>query len=1141
MQKKVGTLLAFVLAFLILAPITITRAADPCEPVVGRLVAVEGSVDVQRSGSTDWAPAALEAQLCQGDTIRAGGRSRAAVSLINQAVLRVDQNSALRLVNIREREEDSSLLGLIRGALQAFSRKPRRLEVNSPYLNGAIEGTEFVFRVKPDQSILTVFEGTVLASNAEGSVSVGMGQSVVAEAGRAPQPRTMVRPRDAAQWALFYPPVLAALGGSTEEAVGLPPSLRTAAESAGRGDTAAAFDALDRVSAADRDARFYSYRAALLLSVGQVDEARSDIDRALAADAEAGLAHALRAVVNVVQNNNAEALDDANRAVALSPDAAAAKIALSYAQQANFQIDAARHTLQRAVEQQPSDPLAWARLGELWLMLGNSRESRAAAQRATELAPNISRTQLVLGYAALAEFRNADAMAAFERAIELSSSDPIAHLGRGLAKVSSGRLEEGRTDLEVAVGLDSNSALLRAYLGKSYFEERRHPLDSEQYSIAKQLDPQDPTAYLYHGILKQTVNRPIEAVADLERSIELNDNRAVYRSRLLLDKDRAARGTSLARAYQDLGFTQLAVNASTQSLNLDPSNASAHRFLSDSYRDVPRAEIARVSELLQAQLMQDVNINPVQPSLSETDLNIVALGGPATAGFNEFTPLFVRNQAQVNAAGFGGDNDTYGGEAVASGLYERVSFSAGAFYYKTDGWRSNNDLKHEIQNIYAQAAVTPQLNLQAEFLSRETDAGDLAFNFDPDDFVADRRVNTERDSARIGVRYAPNSASSFLVSYIHSKRDERRGETDQIDPFTIFSVDTDLKTKGYLFEGQYLYQAERFNLVTGAAYSHPKTSGKDEVVISDVDFGPLFQFREEIKEKIKHPRAYVYANIESGDALTWTLGASYDDLTEEPIDETSFNPKFGARWDINDAYQLRAAAFKVLKPSLINNRTIEPTQVAGFNQLFDDATGTESWRYGAAIDARVTRNLSWGAELTWRDLDVPIILVTETGKEEAGSIDQDEELHRLYLYWTPTRRIAVTANLIYDRFEEPSALEDLFRPVPAKVETISLPVGATYFHPQGFFASVVGTYVDQEVTRAPDAVFAQGDDNFFLIDVAVGYRFPKRRGIASVGIKNLFDEEFRYQDNSFREFSEDASAGPYFPERMILGRVAFDF
>ena len=80
------------------------------------------------------------------------------------------------------------------------------------------------------------------------------------------------------------------------------------------------------------------------------------------------------------------------------------------------------------------------------------------------------------------------------------------------------------------------------------------------------------------------MNRPVEALRSLERSIELNDNRAVYRSRLLLDEDLAARGASLGRVYDELGFPQLALTQGWQSLRTDSANYSAHRMLADSYR-----------------------------------------------------------------------------------------------------------------------------------------------------------------------------------------------------------------------------------------------------------------------------------------------------------------------------------------------------------------------------------------------------------------------------------------------------------------------------------------------------------------------------------------------------------------------------
>jgi tetratricopeptide (TPR) repeat protein len=133
-------------------------------------------------------------------------------------------------------------------------------------------------------------------------------------------------------------------------------------------------------------------------------------------------------------------------------------------------------------------------------------------------------------------------------------------------------------DIEIASVLDPNDSIVRSYLGKAYYEEKRNALAGEQFNLAKELDPQDPTPYFYDAIRKQSVNRPIEALQDLQKSIERNDNRAVYRSRLLVDEDLAARSARLGRIYRDLGFEQLALVEGWKSLIIDPANYSAHRF-----------------------------------------------------------------------------------------------------------------------------------------------------------------------------------------------------------------------------------------------------------------------------------------------------------------------------------------------------------------------------------------------------------------------------------------------------------------------------------------------------------------------------------------------------------------------------------
>ena len=90
-------------------------------------------------------------------------------------------------------------------------------------------------------------------------------------------------------------------------------------------------------------------------------------------------------------------------------------------------------------------------------------------------------------------------------------------------------------------------------------------------------------------------------------------------------------------------------------------------------------------------------------------------------------------------------------------------------------------------------------------------------------------------------------------------------------------------------------------------------------------------------------------------------------------DKDQFNPKFGITWNPFPATTVRAAVFRVLKRTLITDQTLEPTQVAGFNQFFDDVNGTEAWRYGGAIDQKFTKDIFGGVEFSKRDLKVPFL------------------------------------------------------------------------------------------------------------------------------------------------------------------------
>ena len=1078
---------------------TNSAVSEECRPA-GRLFSVEGRVEVRRDPSL-WQPVSLNQSLCEKDVIRTGARSRAAVRLANDAVLRLDQNTTLVLVDVTPDKQKRSLLDLIRGAIQSLSRWPSLIDVRTPYLNASIEGTEFALQTAAEQSRLTVFEGTVSASNSHGRLRVTGGQSAVASAGEPPRYEILVRPRNAVQWALYYPPVLASTGSGASSGSGDP------------NDSGLA-------------------RAAALLSVGRVATARALIQRALDEGRQVGLAYALRAVVALVQDDKDQALADAQRGVALEPMSAAPRIALSYTLQARFQLQAARDVLLETANIQPRDPLVWARLAELWLMLGYRDDARKAAKTAAEAAPRLERVHVVRGFIALTEFRTADARRAFNRAIELDPADPQPLFGLGLAIIRDGNLHEGRGKLEMALGLDSSNSLLRSYLGKAYFEEKRAPLDAKLLETAKRQDPMDPTPYLYDALRKQSENDPVGALADMQASIDRNDDRAVYRSREALDQDRATRGASLARIFDDLGFEQLGINQASASLTVDPASASAHRFLSDTYAGARRHEIARVSELYQAQMLQDININPVQPSLSDTNLGIATRGGPSKPGFNEFTPLFERNDIQVIGASIAGTDNTIGYEGVASAIYDQTSVSAGTFRFETDGWRPNNGINHMIDNFFLQTAVSPDFNVQLELRHRATEHGDLAFNFDPASFNPDYTRTLDQDMYRIGARYSLSPRADLLASVSRGVRKER---VDQYPEAVIPGFETLSDSATNQTEAQYILRGERANFVAGVGYTT-----EEETIRFEDPFFPMV-----LDRGTTHLHAYSYTNVQFPERVVWTLGAAYDEFERGPVKVSGVSPKAGVRWNLSDDLTLRAAAFRLVKPLLSGDRSLEPTQVAGFNQLFDDLTGDESWRYGAGADWRITPSLFAGAELSWRHIDVPL----QSGSTAVFEPWQ-ETLHRAYVHWAVTPSISISGQAAYDTFEaRQDSILATYLGTPVSLQTFSVPLQARYFDPSGFFAGISVTYVQQELQRTDFSKLsplmgglglADGSESFSVVDLVLGWRLPRRTGIASLSINNLFDEHFRYQDDSFREFRDEPATGPYTPGISVTGRVTLD-
>ena len=1127
---------------------SIVAAAPECEKWIAKMVSTKGRVEKQRLDQDQWRQVEKNEYFCQGDRIRTQKHSLVTLELGNESLVTLEQRSTLTFPII-DKGSFSWLLELFQGSAFFRSRSPHQLKIDTPFVNAVHEGTEFMVTVNDQQTEISVFDGRVAAENKAGRVQIDKGQIGIAAKGQITRVQALtIHPKDAVQWALYYPPIIDYQGLGTTPTI---PAIQQSLNFYQQGDVYQALNTLDNIPEKQQDQHYLGLKASLLLTVGSVDEALQEIERAQQLEATSSTASAIKAIIAVTKNHGNEALKLAQNAIELNPNSAVAKIALSYAYQATFKIPEALEATEQAVKLAPNNALAWARLAELQLSSGERSDALESAQKAQRLNPQLDRTQTILGFANLAQIDIDEAKTAFTQAIDLNSADPLARLGLGLAKIRKGAIEEGTRDLETAVSLDPDNAIMRSYLGKAYYELKNEGYAATELAIAKEMDPNDPTPWFYDAILKQTTNRPVEALHDMQKAIELNDNRGVYRSKLLLDEDLAARSASLGRIYNDLGFEQQGLVESWKSINADPANFSAHRLLADNYAALPRHEIARVSELLQAQLLQPINASPLQPQLAQNNLNTLGVQGPSTLSVNEYNPLFLKDGVSFVGNGTFGSNNLWSEDAIVSGVYKNISASFGQFHFETDGFQENADLKQDIYNGFVQVALTDKFSVQAQVTRVEIENGDLITRAN-----ASRRrgfrQDTQQDTVRLGLHYKISPNQDLIASGIYQKNERDQLSFRFPEPGNsafgklFLRRDQAINTEGFYGEIQHIFRHKYIKSITGIGYTDIDRNdffNRDIVTVATGNIEPFDS--NKFLENINYFNSYIYEYISPFPNLTAIIGISYDALRTKSFDPNSkrvievtdrneFNPKFGLIWEPTKTTTIRGAAFRVTKRPLAANRTIEPTQVAGFNQFFDDINGDESWRYGIGIDQKLFSNFSAGIEFSWRDLTRTSFSL-DSDREEKKK--RDETFHRAYLNWTPHPNIAVST-----AFEFEDLNREFFKPGdgdntnPKRIKTYSAPLSISYYSPSGLFGKLGVTYVDQKTRFVTDNITGELLDTFkekfWVVDASIGYRLPKRYGQIKVGVSNLLDENFHYQsagvDNQLPQLPK------YQPERTFF-------
>lgn len=1116
-------------------------------PVVAAPYSVEGTVTFRRPSEPTWREVRVGSSFRVGDTVRTGADGAVAFKFVDGTLVRLGRLSAITFSDVRP--TGAPVVNQSEGRSFFFSRGAKNEpEIRTPMVNAAIYGTELVVDVSKNETTIDVLHGAVRATNEKGSLNLAIGERVRARKGALLERSVLVRPADAVQWMIRFPFILTrsdlVADGDSDCSQECRAATERVLERVHKNQTM--LSSLSTESAAFRT----SYRGRLLHAialwrVGDAEAARGVLDTLPheLGKRSVALREVLRGYDAVVSGD----ARDARKHLALAEKSDGgllnAGLLSSYIAQGAGDIDQALKEIQALRTRYANVPEVMDREAELLLSSDNAKAARTVLAKRNESFGATATSATLAGFAALERKEYESAAGHFDQALRIDSAQSLPYLGQALLKAKDREYSDAKALLSQAIQLEPSSAVYRSYLGKLFFEDENTPKSLEEFEAAIALDPNDPSPYLYRSYSRVANNEPIQALEDVERSIELNDGRAVYRSSLLLDRDTAVRSAGLSRVFTELGFGDAARVEAIKSLTEDYGNFSAHRLLADSYSSILDAE-ANLSEKRIADLMSPLSFNLFN-SIGEQP------------SFGDYNAMFDKKETRQGARlEWNSNRDQIGGEFVASGKGDDWGYLASYQPYYMSGSRHKafsgaNTFRGALQY---EPTVDDRFIVDGTFTMTDVEGPRDA------DYSEDVHIGT----LRLGYNKRVSSSWRLLTqAEIGRSRDltsfDTQRETELVVPGEDSTVPAEVdalqatrdRIQRNSISSQLLFNSKYLDSVAGAEALYADTSRRE--------FSPVYGFSE-------FPDYPVQGALQSSSAGSLTTGQVYEylsfkvprkanltlglaatsvqqDLTEVPPFksgenlETAITPKVGLVLTPTKWLTTRAAYFESLsrKPVLEDLTSLEPTLVGGINQRFNDLSGAYSRNLGFGIDVKGSNSLYAGAQYTRRNIresfgDVSDQTafdgdtLTSLDPASRGFYDShaESDIFRGYISAVLSPQSVLTSETLNQWYHDTGTDSNF------DVNTQRHRFGYKHFLGKHLSLGVQATYRDQS------AGYLDDPKGFWLFDAGVSYRFAEQRGRVFARIDNVLDRDFTY----------DQSVGletPLLEGRSFVVGVAYNF
>ncbi len=878
--------------------------------------------------------------------------------------------------------------------------------------------------------------------------------------------------------------------------------------------------------------------------LGRPGEARTLFTAVLAGPSPEAqlLARCYLAQMSLVQNRKDKAKSQADAALDQKPSSPLALLSRALVDIADFQLPAAQRRLERALAEDPRFLDAALYLGRLYLGGEFFLKARRLAEQTLRQAPRDAAVLSLAGFVHLAFRRFEKAQDLFAGAIRESPRLGEPHLGLALCRFRFQEPEQGLASMLTATLLDPRLSAYQSQLGKAFYELRAFDKALATWDYAAGLDPKDPTPHFYKGIALTDLNRPGEAVQAINQSIALNNNRAVFRSRLLLDRDQSTRNYNLARAYSQLGLGEWALSKATTAVKLDPLNASPHLFLARAYEASNQRVMAWNSENLLYRVLSPANQNTFRYILE-----------------NDYTAMFEKPYARATVqAGLGSWEERkplHEDYVAAYGGLPGAAFFGRGDYNDDRGFRGKNGFSQvwNAEGIFkgdpaVQTSLTGYVQYNLEHSGDVDFLNDYFYKNETDFRITNRFQSYEFACLH---RFTPNVR---LLAFYNFQRfdyhafgnflyyaDRAQNILERLHYFNEFNnYSHNIQVQGQLILGKHTLIGG-YDYFTGPISNHLKYIFHqlyvDESGPTVLPLGTTYEFTGPVD------RTYSLYLLDYWRVTPWLLVelGVFRDIAQNasgygsrPFTNTLWSPRLGLNLRLGPKHMVRVAVMRYLDTHQLIQPILVSSEVAGLPWVEDAFPGSEVRQTGASWEAQwdgktftVLRFAATRVSMP-RYFDAALADGTpynyigwRTWRRYEGSL----YLNRILANWLGFRIGIIGKRLIPDksfRFRDAENLEPYTE--------VNWLTGISFLTPRGWQGGITNRLVHQYVRY-------HSKDLFAIVNLRIGKELANKRGLISFEVKNLFNRHFYYRlEPSYYFYTPD-----FYPARRFIGKIAFYF